>query len=1009
MTRFFTIFFLYCALACCAILPAYAVDGSWSGFHLRDVNGPVKAIAQGPDGQIYIGGTFTEVGGIAAANIACWYNGTWQALGSGATGGTQPAVEALVIGANGHLYAGGQFTSAGGKVVNNIAEWDGTQWLPMGSGANGKVTSLAIGSNTELYAGGQFTTIGSKSASRVARWRNGQWSALGTGIQGGDIAVEALHFSNGTLYIGGNFTNAGDAAVNNIAEWNGQNWQALGVGIPEYTATVYHITTINDTLYATGAFALPGEITTANVRAWDGTTWTGRGYFNGPVYTLSTGSSGLIAAGNFSEASSGAAASTMAPAASIAATSGAGWSAIRQGITGTVYTLLHSNTNLFAGGDFSIVSGMVTHNIARWDDQNWLPITPIPSNSINGSIRTIVVAPNGDMYVGGLFTTAGSTTANSIARWNGQQWFSLGTGVNGTVHALAVDSKGVVYAGGDFSMAGNTAANAVARWNGKKWETLNTSASFTRVYAMAVNEAGIVYAGGIFSEIGSTAANNVARWTGTEWRTMNSGVDGAIYAMTYRNGRLFIGGDFEATASGELSGVSEWDGAQWKPLRNGVDGTVHALALAPNGRLYAGGNFTIPTRSIVNIGMWDGSEWQKLGAGTNHEVLALAVDSAGTVYTTGLFTMAGGTNAEKIAAWSAGAWSSLSTGIAGTARVLAVSQTTIFAGGEFTAAGSQPAHNLAAWTPCTISAAISANGSATFCKGGSVELSVQGNFTSYLWNTGETTATITVTQPGSYTVTVRNTTGCSAVAPPFVVRVDSVALKLAAAAELCAGDSVRLAASGATQYQWSPAEGLSCTDCATPYAKPSQNTVYTVLATSAEGCTTTATVAVTVKPAPSKPTINKQGDNLLQCSTPASSYSWLRDGLPIPGAEQSSYTVPDGAQGWFAVRITNDEGCTALSDSLYVNLTTSVAEISTAPFVAISGENRFYTVSCRPQVRTPLTLVVADLVGRTVLELQQPEAESYTIPIDMRGVTPGVYIVQLSVGNARYARALIVR
>lgn len=47
-------------------------------------------------------------------------------------------------------------------------------------------------------------------------------------------------------------------------------------------------------------------------------------------------------------------------------------------------------------------------------------------------------------------------------------------------------------------------------------------------------------------------------------------------------------------------------------------------------------------------------------------------------------------------------------------------------------------------------------------------------------------------------------------------------------------------------YTWSPARGLSCTDCDQPFASPKFNTVYTVLATDDNGCRDTATVQVIV-------------------------------------------------------------------------------------------------------------------------------------------------------------------
>ncbi|MFV8333902.1 choice-of-anchor L domain-containing protein [Flavobacterium sp. GSP14] len=47
------------------------------------------------------------------------------------------------------------------------------------------------------------------------------------------------------------------------------------------------------------------------------------------------------------------------------------------------------------------------------------------------------------------------------------------------------------------------------------------------------------------------------------------------------------------------------------------------------------------------------------------------------------------------------------------------------------------------------------------CEGNSITITVDSGFTSYLWNTGSNTNTITITTPGEYSVTVTNANGCS--------------------------------------------------------------------------------------------------------------------------------------------------------------------------------------------------------------------------------------------------------
>ncbi len=63
-------------------------------------------------------------------------------------------------------------------------------------------------------------------------------------------------------------------------------------------------------------------------------------------------------------------------------------------------------------------------------------------------------------------------------------------------------------------------------------------------------------------------------------------------------------------------------------------------------------------------------------------------------------------------------------------------------------------------TPTITNYQITANGATSFCNGGSVVLNAGGSFTSYSWSNGSTSQTITVSQTGTYSVTVHGTDGC---------------------------------------------------------------------------------------------------------------------------------------------------------------------------------------------------------------------------------------------------------
>ncbi|MCW5776928.1 MAG: hypothetical protein KIS87_10860 [Phycisphaeraceae bacterium] len=145
--------------------------------------------------------------------------------------GQEPGMSSLVLaltvfddGSGPALYAGGQFTTAGGVSANRIARWDGQSWSALGTGMNERVYALTVfddGSGPALYAGGTFTTAGGVSAIRIARWDGQAWSALGSGMNDSVHALTVFDDGSGpALYAGGAFITspAGDSY---LAKWQG--------------------------------------------------------------------------------------------------------------------------------------------------------------------------------------------------------------------------------------------------------------------------------------------------------------------------------------------------------------------------------------------------------------------------------------------------------------------------------------------------------------------------------------------------------------------------------------------------------------------------------------------------------------------------------------------------------------------------------------------------------------------------------------------------------------------
>jgi hypothetical protein len=89
---------------------------------------------------LYVGGNFGSAGGTIARCVAQLSNGSWGTMGSGALAGgvNGTYVYDLVTKPDGRIFAVGDFDTMSGGTVNEVAEWNGVQWQPVGLGVRVK-------------------------------------------------------------------------------------------------------------------------------------------------------------------------------------------------------------------------------------------------------------------------------------------------------------------------------------------------------------------------------------------------------------------------------------------------------------------------------------------------------------------------------------------------------------------------------------------------------------------------------------------------------------------------------------------------------------------------------------------------------------------------------------------------------------------------------------------------------------------------------------------------------
>lgn len=329
----------------------------------------------------------------------------------------------------------------------------------------------------------------------------------------------------------------------------------------------------------------------------------------------------------------------------IARWNGSTWSTFGGGLDGEVVALRAlANGDVIAGGNFINSGGVTTNCIARWDGTTWTSLdTGLTGAAPFGcSVQSIAETANGDLIVGGFFTTAGGVPANNIARWNGSNWSALDTGLDGAVRAVLVRSNGQVVAGGGFATAGGVVVNNLASWDGSTWAAIGAGLGpFSGATALAEGANGAVYVGGIFLNAGGIPASGIAQVLPT-WAALGAGTNLPVTSiLPLPTGDLVVGGLFSQAGGVSANRLARWDGSAWSALDGGINDLVQGLALDSSGDVVAVGQFTNTSSSavgrIARIVSSCAPQVVSIGAGCNgtgglNELVATAAPLIGSTF-----------------------------------------------------------------------------------------------------------------------------------------------------------------------------------------------------------------------------------------------------------------------------------------------------------------------------------------------------------------------------------------
>lgn len=340
---------------------------------------------------------------LTANYVARRLNGQWGVVDSGVTGGAAPAVHAVAAAEDGTVYVGGDFTSAGGTVVNYITKLVAGQWTALNAigttGVNGVVRAIAPRPDGKVVIAGEFTTAGGVAHNRIVLYDPvaDTFSAMGAGGADGTVYGLAIDPTNMNTVAVGSYANIGGVAASKVAYWNGSAWSSLS-------------SSTDDIVYAVavdqyGVVWVGGSFTTLN-----GLTFTRIAYYSGGVWN--------------------------AP--------GAGG-----GANGNVLALSYdrARARVYAGGAFTTLDGNAANRVG-YATGDGAALYALGSGVAGGNVNAVVVMPDGTLYAGGAITSADSLAVGGLALWTGARWvYPDWAATNPAITSLATDDYGNLWVG----------------------------------------------------------------------------------------------------------------------------------------------------------------------------------------------------------------------------------------------------------------------------------------------------------------------------------------------------------------------------------------------------------------------------------------------------------------------------------------------------------------------------------------------------------------------------------
>lgn len=406
----------------------------------------VKAL---PSGRVVVGGYIASAGGVPTRNIAAYdpAAATWSVFGSGIANYGTTLTNTVTELANGELLVGGYFTDAGGTPALHVAHWTGSQWSALGQGLHTPPDCVEVTGPDRFVVGGRSLFL----PNGLALWNGSSWAPIGGGVAGANAHVmDLMRLPGGDLLAGGSFAQAGGLPANSLARWDGTAWSEFAGGVTWFGnpgAVTEILRRANGDLVVVGTFDQAGGVPCANLAVWNGSAWS------------SLGLAAASAISDVAESSTGElfVATQTGGAASVQRLDGTGWTVVHVAGNGESIADLAvlDDGGLAIAGDLSLFGG--TNRKAYLDLVTPSGTVRHQSNDFRSGAAVLHRLPGGDLLVGGTFRTLGTVVCDGLARLTGGSFGTLVPMVAGPGAAdIATFPNGDLLLGGGVTSPGTS-------------------------------------------------------------------------------------------------------------------------------------------------------------------------------------------------------------------------------------------------------------------------------------------------------------------------------------------------------------------------------------------------------------------------------------------------------------------------------------------------------------------------------------------------------------------------